>query len=176
VRRTLWLLALVVVAAGLASVVRPPARVPPAERVRGHRVLGVGAPAVRALDVELGEHRFSARRRDGGWDVDGEPAGAGTARALDDLVAGLAHLRALDAFRPRDGVAYGLDRPRATIAVTTGRGVRRLVVGATNAAGSAFYARRVGAPRVVLVGTGLLSGLERVLYQRRLERQPPESG
>jgi hypothetical protein len=39
-----------------------------------------------------------------------------------------------------------------------------------NAAGSALYVEREGHPRVFLVGSGLLSAIDRVFYQQDLER------
>jgi hypothetical protein len=122
---------------------------------------------VRGVDVVLGERRFTARRAAGGWELDGEAASPHVAEALDDLVAALVALRAVDVFRSRDGGSYGLDRPRATVVLHTRRGIRRVVLGELNAAGSALYARRIGDPRVLLVGTLLLTEIERVFYMRQ---------
>jgi Domain of unknown function (DUF4340) len=72
----------------------------------------------------------------------------------------------VDVFRPRDRASYGLDHPAVTITVRTRQGARRVVLGESNAAGSAFYARRDDDPRVMQVGSGLLSALERVFYER----------
>ena len=66
--------------------VRAPIRPTGALAVRGHRVFGVGRHAVRGVDVVLESRRFSARRTDGGWDIDGRRASTGTAQALDDEV------------------------------------------------------------------------------------------
>ena len=107
-------------------------------------------------------------RSGNGWLLDGRPATATAADALDTLVETLAGLRALDAFRPGDREALGLDPPQATITVRTRRGAQRLRLGTLNAAGSALYAERDGHPRAFLAGTGLLSALERVFYQRDL--------
>ena len=136
------------------------------DAVRGRRVLGVGRHAVRGIDAVLEERRFSARRTADGWDLDGRPASAASADALQDLSDALVGLRAVDTFRARDTSSYGLDPPRATIDVHTPRAPRRLLLGAMNSVGSALYARRRGDPRVVQVGVGLLSGLERVFYTR----------
>ena len=144
--------------------------------VRGHRVFGVPRAAVRSLDVVLDERRFSARRSGETWAVDGRPASAATADALDDLLATLVGLRAIDAFRTRDAGSYGLDRPRATITLATGHERRTLVLGEVNAAGSAFYARRDRDPRILEIGTLLLSEIERVFYTRDGPRQRPEIG
>jgi hypothetical protein len=116
--------------------------------------------------VTLGERRFAARRAGAGWELDGRPASARAAEALDDLLDTLAALRAVDVFRSRDAASYGLDRPQATFALHTARRTRRVLVGGLNAAGSALYARRDGDPRVLLVGTLLLTEVERVLYAR----------
>jgi len=148
----------------LVAVVRRPERPrPPGER--GHRVLAVAPDAVRGLDLVLDARALSARRANGGWTVDGAPAGATTARALDDLVETLGGLRAVDVFRDRDGATYGLDHPRATIAVVTDGDSQRLEIGAANAAGGAFYARRAGDPRMLQVGALLVTQLERVFEQ-----------
>jgi hypothetical protein len=155
----------VLVAALVAWMVRSPTA-PAPSAVRGHRVFGVAKTSVRQIDVALGERRFTARRTDAGWELDGRPAGPGAAAALDDLLLGLVDLRAVDVFRPRDGSTFGLDVPRATITLHTARGTRRVAVGGANVAGSAFYARREGSPRVVQVGTLILSRIERVFFQR----------
>jgi hypothetical protein len=157
---------LVGVAGLLALVVKAPERLSGPAAVRGHRILGVSRPAVRALDVTLDERRFAAHRRADGWEIDGHPAPPRVADALEDLVDTLARLRAVDVFRSRDPSTYGLDRPRATIEVTANRRRRRLVLGAMNAAGSAFYGMREGDPRVLQVGALIVSEIERVFYTR----------
>ena len=113
-----------------------------------------------------------------GWVLDGRPATAPAAEALDALAETLASVRALDAFRPGDRQALGLDPARATVTVRTRRGDQRLRLGATNASGGALYVERDGHPRAFLVGTGLLSSLDRVFYQRDLATSPeaPEAG
>jgi len=146
--------------------VRAPDRPRGLHAVRGHRVFRVARPAVRGLEVTLGTRHFSARRSAAGWELDGRGAPPRAAEALDDLVDTMVALRAVDVFRSRDTASYGLERPEATIVVYTARGERRLVVGAMNAAGSALYARRSGDPRVMQVGTLLLTEIERVFYNR----------
>jgi len=146
--------------------VRAPVRPRGQFAVRGHRVFGVDRGAVRGIEVALEGRRFSAWRTAEGWEIDGRRASPGTAAALDDLLDTVVGLRAVDSFRSRDTASFGLERPRATIEVMTGRGGRRLVVGELNAAGSAFYARRAGDPRVLQVGSALLSDLERVFFNR----------
>jgi hypothetical protein len=150
----------------LVLLVRAPERRPGREAVRGHRVVGVARHAIRGIDVDVGDRRFSARRTADGWAIDGRPASSATADALQDLAEGLAGVRAVDTFRARDGSSFGLDQPRATIDVVTSRGSRRLALGAPNSSGSAVYARRAGDPRIVQVGAGLLSDVERVFYTR----------
>ena len=162
----------------LVVVVRPPARLTGLEAARGHRVFGGTGRAVREVTVSWDGKTLRARRRAAGWEVDGGDATAETASALDELVETLARLRALDVFTPHDATSYGLAPPRGTIALRRGTHVRRLLVGYANGAGSAFYARRDidGRPdaRVLQVGSGLASTIERVLYAR--DRQRPESG
>jgi hypothetical protein len=175
-RRTVLLAALVLAGVALVLVVPAPVRRTGPELARGHRVLGIQRGAVQALSVALGGRRFDARRAATGWEIDGRPASAGVAGALDDLTDALTGLRAIDVFRTRDAASYGLDRPRATIDVTTARGRRGLVLGDLNTAGSAVYARREGDPRILQVGTLVLDEIERVLYHRDAGRQRPVSG
>jgi hypothetical protein len=146
--------------------VRAPEPQPASQARRGHRVFGLAHAAVRGLDVTLGTRSFSARRAGRGWELDGRAASPREAEALDDLLDALVGLRAVDVFRPREAASYGFDRPAATIEVHTPRGVRRLVLGGMNSAGSALYARRIADPRVLQVGTLLLTELERVFYNR----------
>jgi hypothetical protein len=165
-RRILVFAGLVALGALLVAVIRAPERKTGFYAVRGTRVVRVPRHAVRRLDVALGARRFSAEHWAGGWQIDGHPASPGTAAALDDLTDTLVGLRAVDAFRSRDASSYGLDRPRGTIDVFTARGVHRLLLGSLNAAGSTFYARRLGDPRTLQLGTLLLSEIERVFYNR----------
>ena len=66
----------------------------------------------------------------------------------------------------RSAVAQlGLDPPTATITLRTAHRQVVLRLGAPNASGGSVYAERPGHPRIFLVGTGLLSALERVFYQ-----------
>jgi len=171
-RRTLVLSGLVALGVALVVVVRPPVRETGREAVRGQRVLRLRDPVVERLEVELGDRRFTARPTGAGWEIDGRPASRGTTEALGSLLDTLVELRAVDAFHPRDGSSYGLDRPRGTIAVTTDRGTSRLVLGDWNAAGSTIYARRGTDTRVLRVGIYLLSTLERVFYHRDLADPP----
>jgi len=151
----------------LLTAVRRPARVTGLEAVHGHRVFGtLHARAVREISVTFAARRFVASPHADGWDVDGRRAEPTTADALTDLREALVRLRAVDVFRPRDGAAYGLDHPRATIVLRTARGERRLALGDLNAVGSTVYARREGDPRVLQVGTLVLSQLERVFFHR----------
>jgi len=129
-------------------------------------VFGVPAPAVTGVTVVLGERRVEAERRGDAWTVDGAAATPGAADALRDLVTTLAGLRSVDVFRARDGASYGLDRPHGSIEVRTARVRRRLDLGEFTAGGGTLYARRTGDPRVLQIGTGLLSTLQRVLYER----------
>jgi hypothetical protein len=163
----------VALGAFLVVTVRAPERPVGEHAVRGHRVFRVARHAVRALDVTLGERRFSARRAGAGWELDGRPAPPRAAEALDDLLDTLATLRAVDVFRRRDVASYGLDRPQATFALHTARRTRRVVVGGLNAAASALYAERAGDPRVLLVGTLILTEAERVFYAARTVSSVP---
>lgn len=145
----------------------PPRRSGP-ESVRGPRLLRLHAASVRGFEVEAGARRLVAVRTPGGWRLDGRPASPGAAEALDAFVDALARLRAVDAFRPRDRGALGLAPPAATITIHTARHERQIKLGGTNASGSSVYAERQGHPRVFLVGTGLLSAIDRLFYQQGL--------
>lgn len=164
------LLALVLLGGALALVVGAPERSDRAQRVRGHRVFRVSRPAVHGLEVTLGERQLTARRAGSGWTVDGRPAGPGTAAALDEVLARLAALRAVDVFRPREEGDFGFTRPRAIIVLLTERRARRVVLGEPTVAGNALYARREGDRRVMQVGIAILSDLERLFYNHARER------
>jgi hypothetical protein len=133
----------------------------------------VPAAAVRRIALVHGGETRRAERIPGGWAADGRPATAGVAEALVDLVDLLCTLRAIDVFRARDTASWGLDRPQSRIVVATARRTVELDLGDPNAGGSAFYARRAGDPRTLLVGTTVASAMERVLYQRKVARGEP---
>jgi hypothetical protein len=139
-------------------------------------VLRLRPAAVRRLEIRTRTQELAALRTHGHWQLDGAPASPGVSDALDGLVAALTDLRAVDAFRPGDRTALGIDPPEVTITLRTARRERRLRLGAPNASGSAFYAEREGHPRIFLVGTGVLSAIDRVFYQRDLARTPPAPG
>ena len=162
------------VGALLVVAVRPPVRLTGLQAVHGQRVLPGVPRAAEEVLLRWDERALRAQRRADGWQVDGATAAPATADALEDLLATLARLRAVDAFTPRDGDAYGLTSPRGAIELRRGTRVRRLVLGGTNAAGSALYARRDGERRVLQLGIGLVSTIERVFYSR--DSQRPESG
>ena len=164
--RTLALVGLVAIGVTLVVLVKPPVRRTGREMVRGSRLLRVGHAAVRGIEVELEGRHFSAARTADGWQLDGTPASAGAADALNDLLELLVDLRAVDAFRAPDPKVFGLDQPRGTVELVTPRTRCRLVIGGTNAAGSVAYARRDRDPRVFQIGMFILSSLERVFYQR----------
>lgn len=136
------------------------------ERARGPRVFRVVRSSVTGLAVTLDGRTFTATRAGGAWQLDGRHARRGEAAALDALVESLARARAVDAFRSDDLAQFGLATPEDSITVTARRGTRRLLLGRFNSRGSAIYARRDGDPRVFLLGAGVLSGVERVFWQR----------
>ena len=168
--RTIALGGLLAVGVVLVVLVKAPVRLTGHEQVRGTRVFAVNRAAVRGIDVELEGRRFAALRTGDGWQLDGRAASVGEADALNDLLDLLADMRAVDAFRAADLAAFGLDSPRGRIELATPAAHRRLVIGGFNAAGSITYVRRDRDPRVLQVGTFLLSSLERVFYQRDLKR------
>jgi hypothetical protein len=136
------------------------------ESIRGPRVFRVSGRAVREIELSGGTRHLVATRTPEGWRMDDRAASAGEAEALDALVETLTRLRAVDAFRIADHGVLGLVPPAATITVRSARRSRTLLLGIPNAAGSALYAEREGHPRVFLIGTGVLSAIERVFYQR----------
>jgi hypothetical protein len=177
VRRTL-LLALLVAIGGVALwIVEAPHRPTSRELVRGSRLVKAKPSAIREVSAVLGERRFRATRTGDGWRIDGAPASAGVADALNDVVQTLADLRAIDAFRG-DGLSqFGLEQPHGAVTIVSADDTERLQLGDFNTAGSAIYARRDGDPRVFQIGVFLPSALERVFYQRDdVGRPRPEMG
>jgi hypothetical protein len=177
VRRTLLLVLLVAAGAIGLVVVEAPYRPTSRELVRGPRLMKAPPSAIREITAVLGERRFTATRTDGGWRIDGNPATAGVADALDDVVQTLVDLRAIDAFRG-DGLAqFGLETPHGTVTIVSEDDTERLELGDFNAGGSAIYARRDGDPRIFQIGVFLASSLEKVFYQRdEVGGQRPEMG
>jgi hypothetical protein len=115
------------------------------------------------VELVAGTRRVLADRIGGGWQVAGVSATPAMHAALDALVDELESLRAVDAFKPGELAAYGLDPPSATIAVTSAGGTARLALGSLNAVGSTVYARRDEHGRILQVGVYLLDVVRRVL-------------
>jgi hypothetical protein len=136
------------------------------ERAHGPRVLRIARATVTGVTATLDGRTFAATRAGGAWQLDGRPARHGEVDAIDALVDTLARVRAVDAFRSENLAQFGLVSPDDSITVTTRRGPRRLLLGRFNSRGSAVYCRRDGDPRVFLLGSGVLSGIERVFWQR----------
>ena len=168
--RTLALAAVAALGLGLVLSVRAPITPRGRDAARGHRLFNGERRGVRGIELELDGRNLASTRAADGWNVDGRPVAPQTAEALGDLLDTLLALRAVDVFRTSDVAAFGLTQPRGTITVVTGWSRRRLLVGGLNAAGSAFYARREGDPRVLQVGTLVLSEVERVFYTLQVAR------
>ena len=165
-RRTLALAVFAAVGVALAVLTAPPGgtRRP---MIHGPRAFNVTADAVRRVEVDLGSRRVVADRVADGWRVDASVASPALRDALDALVKELAGLHAVDAFRSSgDLAALGLAPPEGTIALTTARGTQRLELGALNAVGSTFYARREGHRRVLQLGVYLMEIVRRVVGAR----------
>ena len=160
----------------LVLTIRAPERRTGFYALRGHRVFGVPARAVTGIVVVLGDRRFEAEQHGEAWTIDGRAATPGTAAALGDLATTLAGLRSVDVFRARDGASYGLGQPHGWVEVRTARVRRRLDLGDLTAGGGTLYARRAGDPRVLQIGTGLLSSFQRVLYERDGRAPVPAPG
>ena len=159
----------VLAAAALLFVVEAPRRQTGLESVRGPRVLRVRPERVRRVELVGGARPADRGTHDVGLGG-GRPRRRTSrpSRPSTRWWTTLAGLRALDAFRPGDRTALGLDPPAATLAVFTDRRERRLALGTPNAAGNGLYVERLGHPRVFVVGTGMLSAIDRVFYQQRL--------
>jgi len=165
-RRTLVLAAFAAVGLALAAITAPPPRRTARELVHGARPFRIAAADVRQIEVDVGARRVVAERAVDGWRADAGPASPGLQAALDALVDELLGLRAVDAFRPSDLAALGLEPPAATITLSTARGAQRLELGALNTAGSTFYARRAGHGRVLQLGVYVLELVRRVVDAR----------
>ena len=165
-RRTLLLSTFAAVGVALVVITTPPPRRTGRELVHGPRPFHISAERVQRIEVDAATRRVMAERAGAAWRVDAALASPALQAALDSLVDELAGLRAVDAFRPTDLTALGLDPPALTIVVTTARGTQRLEVGSLNAAGSTFYARRDGHARVLQLGVYVLELIRRVVDAR----------
>lgn len=151
-------------ALALTLVVKAPPRRGGEAAVRGPRVFKLAPADVVRVEAAIGERTVVAERVSGGWAVRGAPVDQAGRDAIDDLIATLVGLRAIDRFRPADGARFGLDPPRAVVTLAGTRRRTRLDLGELNAARSAVYARREGSPHVMIVGLYLISALERVVH------------
>ena len=165
VRGTAALLGVLATLLGYLWLVELPARraAPPPD-VEGPPLLAVPATGVARVAVKEGGASLTAVRADDGWtDPSGRPW---RGSAVADLVDTLGTLRALMIVdpAPRDPADYGLGTAarRLEVSGTDGRPVLELELGERNPAWTAIYARHVGRPEVILVGSVLGWELEKV--------------
>jgi hypothetical protein len=168
--RTWRLVTLVAIGLALLVWIDPPERKTGAELARGPRAMRQVVRHARIVDVRMGQRRVRAERGAHGWTIEGGAAPPFVASALDDLLTLLGDVRAVDAFRTTRFAAFGLDPPAATIVVTTARGTHRLALGSLNTTSATVYARRDDHPRVLQLGTYLLSVLERIVDHETPDR------
>jgi hypothetical protein len=121
-------------------------------------LLPVPPDAVARIDFQEGGRVVTAVRSGGRWtDGTGRPW---RDDAVADLVGTLGSLRPVMIVdeAPREPAEYGLGpgAPRLAVATAGGRSVLALEIGEANPAGTGIYARRDGAPEVMLLG-GILT-------------------
>lgn len=170
--RTVILAGLALLVVAVAVWVQPPPQKTGAEAVTGSRLVRIPRHAVQRVEVSLDGRQVVTTATAAGWTIDGQALPPALNAAVDDLIDGLVHLRAIDQFRGASQQRFGLDAPRGVITVTSARRTVRLSLGAFTGSTAALYARRDRDPRVFLIGTYLLSQIERV-FDRRDVPAPP---
>jgi hypothetical protein len=153
---------------------RRPSPAQPPDAVRP-RFLAVAADEVRELRLVRGDRRVVCRRDGERWSVV-EPPGA---PIPPDLIAAFANaLTGAEEIQRVGGAgddlaAYGFDERALRLEVIGGRGGPVVVtLGGTNPPGTAVYARRIGAPEIVLIGRSIRY-YEDLIFQT-LAAHPPE--
>jgi hypothetical protein len=133
---------------------RPPRSAEPVEPVRA-RFLPVAEGDVREMRLLRGGRSIVSRRAEGRWTVV-EPAETSISPDLVSAFANaLAAAEEIQVVAERGGEpgAYGFDEGAARVElVVEGRAPVVVTIGGPNPPGTAVYARRDDAPRVVLIG------------------------
>ena len=131
-------------------------REPPAPgRPARQRFLALGPGALREIRLLRGGRTIVSRRAGDHWTVI-EPAGAAIPpdliAAFTDALVGAEEIEVVDG-AGTDPRPYGLDEAAGRIEIVGDAGDPVVVtIGATNPTGTAVYARRAGAPAIVLIG------------------------
>lgn len=144
---------------------------PVPEGQQGEKLLDCGSGPPSALAVTSGRGRISARRVEDRWDTAARGLAPVSFGALADA---LCRLPIIEHFDDVANLAdFGLDPAAATVDISIGGGVRRLLVGATSPASNLMYVKLADRPEVLKVGAELESNVERVAgYAGSAESSP----
>jgi uncharacterized protein DUF4340 len=155
----LWLVALVMAGAYLRLTPEGPAAPSPDDRPPRRRVFGVDPANLAEVRIERGDRRVVIRRDGNGWSVI-EPADAAVPRdLLAAFVTTLLEAEEIDRVERGDETPdqFGLGDAATRLELWgVAPGAEVLLVGATNPTGTAVYARRPGAPEIILIGRTVL--------------------
>ena len=139
----------------------------PPDRPPRSRVLAVTADAIQELRIERGGREVVLRRDGGSWTVTTPPNAGVPVDLIRAFVAAVVEAEEIDRVGDggREPATFGLDEraTRITIALEGGR-QDVLLLGALNPTGTAVYARRAGAPDVLLVGRAVLYYEDLILH------------
>lgn len=147
------------------------------EEARAQRVLDLKNEEVTGLLIEEGGKEIELERHlenpDQKWQVIRPlvgPANDATAAAALSVIENLKYTRVIEE-EPETLKPFGLDPPEFSVTVVIKRReVERIDFGKSNPAGSDVYVKRLGDPRVLLVGSGVTFGLKKELKEWRRRR------
>jgi hypothetical protein len=123
------------------------------------RVLAISTDAVTGLTIERGAREVVLRREGEGWTVASPPNASLPPDLIRAFVGAVVDAEEIDRVGDggREPATFGLDDHATRITVRLGDGRQEvLLLGTTNPTGTAVYARRAGAPDVLLVGRTIL--------------------
>jgi hypothetical protein len=127
---------------------------------------GFDASQVELLTISGPGGLFSLRKSEGGWIAAGKPEVKISQEAVTELLSSLVNLKAERFIRDKDAplALYGLDKPRRTIVVQTGMGMRQeLNLGNLQGGSSKTYAALPGKTEVILLGEADTAKLDKDL-------------
>lgn len=138
--------------------------------LRDKSVLNVDREKVDAIEVASGPRTTRIEKKGGEWHLTSPVSARADYSAVEGLVGRISTLqmKSVAAAEPKDLKEYGLDKPVATVRLSTGSSQAALAIGSAAGEG-AVYARDLSRPAVFSIESGLADDLKKAPSEYRLK-------
>ena len=172
----MWLLAAVLVAAGIIRFAERRFGGKGERRDRAARLLAVRAEAILELSLESGDLRVECVRKDGDWFMQYPVRTKADAGEINRILSILESLPRVEVITRRQRAArdltdehYGLDTPRGRVAYTDGLGKTQILIGREAPVGDVLYVRLASSTDIIATAhdaLAIIPGTAEILRDR----------